>query len=153
MTATNHALTGAVIAIATKRPELAIPTAFLSHFLVDMIPHFKLNGSVTERHQKKIFWVTQLSDLVLAAVLLVFVPLALKSSVSQWLVFWSMLAAILPDFMWVYRLIGEVRTKIYKPGGRFVKFHIKIQWSETQGGIFVEAFWFVLMWGLMLAGR
>lgn len=39
MTATNHALSGALIA-AFLPPPIAIPAAFLSHFVLDAIPHF-----------------------------------------------------------------------------------------------------------------
>ena len=40
MTTTAHALTGAAIAVVIKKPKLAIPLAFLSHFACDALPHF-----------------------------------------------------------------------------------------------------------------
>jgi hypothetical protein len=43
MTGFNHGMTGAAIALAVKQPALAVPLAFLSHFVTDMIPHFGLN--------------------------------------------------------------------------------------------------------------
>ena len=44
MTGFNHGMTGAVIALTVKKPELAIPLSFLSHFAQDAIPHFGIPG-------------------------------------------------------------------------------------------------------------
>ena len=42
MTATNHALTGAIIGFTVVAP-LAFLVAILSHFVLDAIPHFGAN--------------------------------------------------------------------------------------------------------------
>src|SRR3972149_1591709 len=42
MTATAHALIGASLAAKFSNPLLGIPLAILSHFLVDIIPHWDL---------------------------------------------------------------------------------------------------------------
>lgn len=39
MQGTPHLLAGAALACALKRPGLALPAAFLSHFLLDLTPH------------------------------------------------------------------------------------------------------------------
>ena len=38
MTATNHALTGAIIGLVIGEPVLAIALAFASHFICDALP-------------------------------------------------------------------------------------------------------------------
>ncbi|KKR05412.1 MAG: hypothetical protein UT33_C0011G0123 [Candidatus Peregrinibacteria bacterium GW2011_GWC2_39_14] len=40
MLGTVHMLTGAVIGKVVEKPELIIPIAFLSHFVLDAIPHY-----------------------------------------------------------------------------------------------------------------
>jgi hypothetical protein len=45
----SHTIIGVAIAVVIKQPLLAFPLAFLSHFLLDLIPHWdllegKLNG-------------------------------------------------------------------------------------------------------------
>lgn len=49
MIATNHALTGAAIAVVIKQPILAIPLAFVSHFICDAIPHFGVDLKFNSR--------------------------------------------------------------------------------------------------------
>jgi|SRR5215212_524311 len=39
MLGTPHLLTGAAIAVAVPQPELSLTLAFLSHFILDMVPH------------------------------------------------------------------------------------------------------------------
>lgn len=39
MLATPHIITGAAVAKQLRRPWLALPAAFISHFLLDFIPH------------------------------------------------------------------------------------------------------------------
>jgi hypothetical protein len=40
MTISNHFATGALIAYAIKQPYLAFPLAFVSHFALDVLPHY-----------------------------------------------------------------------------------------------------------------
>ena len=40
MTATNHAITGALIGLLVGQPAVAIPAALVSHFVCDAIPHY-----------------------------------------------------------------------------------------------------------------
>jgi hypothetical protein len=47
MTATNHALTGALIGLSLGSPWLALPAAFASHFVLDAVPHFGFKGAKT----------------------------------------------------------------------------------------------------------
>ncbi len=55
MTATGHAVIGTVIAAKIGNPALAIPIAFASHFVADMIPHWDTATNSRKKTRKKIF--------------------------------------------------------------------------------------------------
>lgn len=88
MTATNHALTGAVIALAINEPWLAIPLAFLSHFAIDAIPHwdYAINRKrpYDSRFIEPHFFKLLSADLVLAFIM--FVLLAVIFPADKWLI-------------------------------------------------------------------
>lgn len=142
MTGINHAITGAVVAAAIKRPELALPAALASHFVVDMIPHwnYRVPGNLRTKN------VVMLADLCLSLLLLFMLSLS-AYHVSAWVVLAGGLLAVAPDFMWLpYFLTGKA-SKMHKktPLHLSRRFHMKIQWSETDQGIYVEMIWFVVM--------
>lgn len=157
MTAANHALTGVAIALAVKRPELAIPLAFLSHFLLDMIPHYNPAGATkhtfinsgqswstkfADRNFKIIFIV----DMVLFVWVLLFSPFIAPLGVSGWTVLLSAVAAAAPDFwggrVLIYKKLGwEVPQK----PDLYTRLHIATQFVEKPWGLYVELAWFVLM--------
>lgn len=142
MTATNHALTGAVIALSVKQPALAIPLAFLSHFVLDALPHYGVaNGDVFERNKKLLTKIVFSTDAVLFVVTLVWLGFFFHAEVSNTLLFWSAAAAYLPDLPWIYRFVREIRTRKWEPGGRYTRIHEKIQWGERPWGIIVEILW------------
>lgn len=150
MTATNHALTGAVIALAIKRPEFAIPLAFLSHFAVDAIPHYNPAGvkgfnKLKRKFKDRAFWWIFGVDMIAWPVLLISLPLLLITNVSPATIFFSMLAAVSPDFIDGYNfLIGLIWHKKAKPTW-FDRFCIAIQIYEKPPGLAIEALWLALM--------
>lgn len=141
MTATNHALTGAVIALAVKKPELAIPLAFAIHFVMDALPHFDAGPNSAKLAKPTIF-----VDVIIATSLTLALSLLLKTSTPGWLIFASALACMSPDLVWGWRYykLRDFRKIISEPMSSFSRFHQKIQWSETRRGILVEIFWFIL---------
>jgi len=150
MIATNHALTGAVIVLAVKQPALALPLAFLSHFILDAIPHFGIHeDEPVKRNGHWLFKSVVSSDVILAVTSLIAVPLIFGGDVSGWWILLGMFAGISPDSIWIYRFLQEVRSKITKPHGRFARFHQRIQWSEKPWGLGVELAWIVMMIALM----
>lgn len=146
MTGLNHAITGATVAAAINRPALALPAAFASHFLADMVPHwnYKVPGGVNGRIK------VMAIDLTLSLALLAM--LALTVGANPWVVFLGGLLAISPDIMWLEFFLSG-RTTIKGSSKRLVnrarRFHLWIQWSETSWGILVEAVWFGLMLSLI----
>jgi hypothetical protein len=136
MTGTNHALTGAVIASVVGQPLLAVPLAFASHFLLDSLPHFGEDIHPLSKFTKKV-WII---DFVFLSS---FVLLLIVS--SNWLLLAGAIAAISPDFAWIYRfIVKEKRGKLRPPKmNKFNTFHSSIQKYETKYGLIVEVVWFV----------
>ncbi len=140
MTGINHAATGALVAAAINKPVLALPAALLSHFAVDMIPHwdYKVPGG-THSLQK-----VMALDLVLS--LSVIFLLAITVSATPWVIVAGGFLGILPDTMWLQFFLtgeaGEDKNDLMK---WLRKSHLWIQWSETSQGFFVELLWLPLM--------
>ena len=145
MTATNHMLTGAVIAVAVKQPALVVPLAFLSHFVLDAIPHFGIHeDDVLRRNKHPLFRAVVGVDILLVIAVVIALPL-LVSSVSWWVVLLAMLAAYAPDSVWLVRFWREMKTQTWRPGGWYARWHQKIQWSEKPWGLSVEVVWAAMM--------
>ena len=67
MTASNHAATGALVAVAVSQPYIAVPLALAAHFAMDGIPHFGLGRGlgILERNRSKVFVQVLLADVLL----------------------------------------------------------------------------------------
>lgn len=142
MTATNHVLTGAVIATVVGSPVLAVPLAFTSHFVLDAIPHFGIHEDDTlKRNSHWLFRSVVITDTVFTIAALAFVPIAVHNSVNAWAVLVTMLAALIPDLLWIPHFLHEVRHKVARTRTRFMLWHQRIQWSETPLGLIVELLW------------
>lgn len=153
MTATNHMLAGAVVAVGVQNPFLIVPLAVASHFLLDVLPHFGIrtvDAAVPDKHP--LFRYIVIIDIALAITLLTLLPSILKGAVSWWVLWIGMGCAFLPDFIWVYRFAYEAIHKKQHTEGRFAKvhrFHAKIQWGERPWGFIIEIAWFGAM-GVLL---
>lgn len=139
MTATNHALTGAFLVIAIDKPYIALPVAFLSHFVIDILPHWD------HRVPKKWQRVVDLGDLFLAGLLILLLIVVIDKSVL--LVLAGAFLGTLPDAMWLPEILQGRSVRM--EGDKFLlkvrRAHHKIQWSETTKGFIFEADWFVLI--------
>ncbi len=56
MTATGHALIGALIAAKFHNPYLALPLSFASHFVCDVIPHWDTGTHRREKTRARLFY-------------------------------------------------------------------------------------------------
>jgi hypothetical protein len=136
-------MTGAVIALVVKQPALAVPLAFLSHFIIDAIPHF---GVIEKEIFGRRFNIILILDFLFAVCLMIL--LAFLFPAHAWIIWACMIAAASPDLMWAYhRLYLMKRPRRF---GIIAKFHSKIQWSQTMPGACVEALWFLLIGSLIL---
>lgn len=146
MTATNHALAGALTAILIPKPLIAIPLSFLLHFILDAVPHFGLDEKDEKlRNKKQIFWIILGIDMLIAAALLINLPM-LITFVPAWLVFACMLACMSPDLVWGWRLALEIKYKIITSKSLFSRFHSWVQWREIPSGLIVEL---IIFFGLL----
>lgn len=97
MTASAHALVGAAIATKIANPAIGLPICFLSHFVLDKIPHW----DVMYRHQTKtrrFILVGTALDLALGYLLiLVFFSIAHQPPLSYLLL--AAFISQLPDFL------------------------------------------------------
>lgn len=135
MTATNHALTGAIIGLTVHNPLIALPAALLSHVVCDIIPHYgrdadsiKTNGFVTYL----------LIDAALCGLL---VLVLIFSGVSYW---WlgalCAFVATSPDFLWIRKFRDARAGRPFRPS-RLERFLAEIQWFQRPIGGFVELVW------------
>lgn len=136
MTATNHALTGAVIGLTVGSPVIAMVAAFLSHFVCDAIPHFGRGDSFLK---SKAFVKMLIVDALLCILLVLFLGVTQPAH-------WALAAvcaflATSPDFLWIpmYQHITQGRQYVVKG---FFKFASDIQWFERPIGGVVETVWF-----------
>ncbi|MBI2588950.1 hypothetical protein HYW35_01970 [Candidatus Saccharibacteria bacterium] len=147
MTGINHAITGALVAVAVKQPALALPMAFLSHFVIDAIPHYDHKDLLGRRRLYKIVLVL---DAILSLGLLVVLVMILKQ--PPWIIISCGLLGILPDAMWLPTILQGRLPRINKATllGQLRQFHKTIQWSEGRRGLYVEIMWFMAMLILVL---
>lgn len=140
MTATNHALTGAIIGLVIGEPILAIPLAFVSHFICDALPHFGSQDPNDGRIKTKGFRNYLILD---ASLCFLLVAILFMIQPSNWLLaaICAFLAAS-PDFGWINRFIKAKSGKTWKPN-LYSKFAINIQWFQRPVGAVVEAAWFI----------
>ena len=138
MTATNHALTGAIIGLAVASP-LALPLAFVSHYLMDMIPHFGWPLPEKQNLKSNIF-----RNYLIAEALLCFLVVLVLFTVQPANWFLASICAFLaamPD-MFSYGRYKNVRNNIEHKRNLYERFASKIQWFERPIGAVVEVAWF-----------
>jgi hypothetical protein len=139
MTTSNHLFAGAAIALVVRQPVLAIPLAYLSHFVLDALPHHGRLNELTlgEAVQHRLTWIME-------SVNIVGVPILVYLLWSQsWWVWVAAIAAMSPDFVWIYLHFFYERKGITPLLRRFTQFHRWIQWCERPWGIAVEMVFFV----------
>lgn len=132
MTATGHALTGALVATVVKQPLLAVPLAFLSHFVCDALPHLGFDD-FTFGGKKMRYWLA--ADGPLVAAVFVWIILYLQNPL---LLIIAAVTAMSPDLAWLYH---GIRGRDDNQHGRLTKFHGAIQKYEKPFGVIVDVAW------------
>lgn len=138
MIAINHALSGAVIGLTITNPVVALLSALLSHFVVDVIPHF---GSENDESFTKSTFFSRLLIIDFMACVLLVVCL-MVSWPENWLL--ASICAFLatsPDLLWInkYRAVRSGRS--WQPNA-FLRWAARIQWYQRPSGAVVEIIWF-----------
>ena len=128
MTATAHALIGAAIAAKIVNPFLAIPLAIISHFALDLIPHW--DEGLNHRKKTIMRYRVEAAIDVLLGFALAFILFG--SKVNPTYLFIMIIASELPDwiespyvflgnkfppFYWAYQLSHKVQTRMQLPWG------------------------------------
>ncbi len=136
MNTLNHAAAGAGISLAVSQPLLALPMAFVSHFVLDALPHHghPNNGGYIEalKHKRLTYF-----SLGYESVGLVFLISLLFG--QPWYVWMAGIIAVSPNLKWPYRYwFYERKGNLPPEADALTKFHQWVQWCERPWGIAVE---------------
>jgi hypothetical protein len=147
MTATNHALTGALIGLIIGEPLLALPAALVSHFICDALPHYSSKTASEKLLKTNRFRNYLIAEAALCGLLVLILALARP---EHWLLacFCAFIAAS-PDFLWLPRYLKIRAGRKWKPT-LFSVFAAKIQWFQRPIGAAVETAWFITSLILLL---
>jgi hypothetical protein len=149
VTGYNHVATGAIIGLAIKEPALALPLAFVSHFVLDSLPHYGIEYA--KRKQFPAFKRILSFDAVITPLAIILI----HHEAHSWLVFGTMVLAVTPDFGWFikYAYDKHKRTPFSLPRDPFSRFHKRIQWGERPDGIGmgIELIYAILASAIILA--
>lgn len=149
MTATNHILTGASIGLLISNPYIALPFAFISHFILDALPHFGIPGGAKIRNKSRLFRGVLAADLIIGT--LIIGAIVASFAFSDWLVISTMFLAMSPDFVWGYHFFHEEVRNTQRPKTWFSKLHSKIQWFEKPQGLIIEILFMFFMMKLFIS--
>lgn len=139
-------LAGAVVATAIQQPWLVFPAVIVSHFMLDVMPHFGIGEhDPVLRNKHPLFRFILIIDIALTITLLVILPFILRGVISWWVLCLGMFLAWAPDLMWIREFAKIARTKSNPLRNGFERFHQWIQWFEKPWGIVTE----VLCFGVM----
>lgn len=138
MTATNHALTGACIATFLRQPFLALPLAYISHFVCDAVPHFGIDMNFRSR---AMYWWLAIDGIVTLTAAGLLISIGVKQPL---LLAMAGFAAMSPDLAWLYYGLKGDHGKPHKYG-IITQFHSWIQSYQKIPGLFIEFAWATLM--------
>ncbi|HEY5267881.1 MAG TPA: hypothetical protein VII94_01975 [Candidatus Saccharimonadales bacterium] len=138
VTIANHILIGSSIAVTVNEPILALPLAFVSHFVLDSLPHFGYarGGYEVLLKKKMTYFVLLLDILGISIVIFTF-------HFSEILILACAVLAISPDAEWPYRYFLFERKGEKPPSTFLTDFHRRIQWCERPWGLYVEILIFI----------
>ena len=130
MTGLIHSLTGGLIARFLPLP-IALPLALASHFALDALPHYGIPQA--DRDRSKLWKVFFTVDALAAFGIAVYAV-----AEHHYAMFLGGLIAVLPDFLWVARVVKTRSFDLSHHGNWFTRWHAKIQIFERPWGIWIE---------------
>lgn len=135
---TNHLVTGAAIAVMIKNPVLALPLAFVSHFVLDALPHY---GEIKpdEYTYSRSSWAVVIVNLMLSITFLLWLGLN-----THYFLIACAVVAFSPDLVWSYRFVKNRLGGKVGPRNAFSRFHEKLQ-RESRWGIVVELLYLIVL--------
>lgn len=130
----NHALSGSIIAVLTPAPLVPL-VALVSHFVLDLTPHFGNSDRVYPYTRSFKLWLT--IDALLCLTVLGF---AVTLFPDKWLIISiGTFFATLPDFLWL------LYHKWQPWFDTFLNWAEWIQWGERPYGWIFDAFYGLIM--------
>lgn len=135
MTGTNHVLTGAVIGLAVANPLVAIPLAFVSHFVCDVLPHF---GGDDEFIKSRLFSYVLIGEAIASNA--IFLSLLVIRPDNWAIAIICGILAFIPDAIWVRKYLALKRDKPFAYNKIERVLH-DIQWYEKPRGAVIELIW------------
>jgi len=142
MTATNHALTGAVVGMSFGQPITVAVFAFASHFVLDVLPHYGAPNSNNRPRGKSFARIIRIDAMLLLGSFTVFLTGGFE---AVGLMLLGAVMAMSPDIAWVYRFAVQESwgRKPARPMNWFNNLHASIQWGERPYGWVYEIAYFV----------
>lgn len=113
MTATGHALIGALIAARFSNPYLAIPLSFASHFAADMVPHWDAGTHHREKTRRQLFNESAL-DVIISVVTAFILYNNFLGGNNYILLYVCVFASQLPDWMTAPYFIFGQKSKFFE---------------------------------------
>lgn len=158
MVLTPHILAGAVVAVKIQNPAIGLPLAFLSHFLLDALPHREYSIAGLTRPKSRNFAKSAGKVLVDASLGLGLVVFAAPSDINFLYLAGAMILAVLPDFFQFLTLIKPRYLKKFnywhcdvihikpKPQSRAFLFYRKARdWGWILQILFSAGLFFILI--------
>ena len=138
MISTAHMLTGAAIAANSDSWPVVLLASFLSHFVLDVVPHWDPDY---QRWPRQTWFIFAFLDL-LVGFLLVF---WLMGEQLNGLTFLAMMAGILPDILTITALYFKSKL-----GKKFVAWHKSLQNIQTDWRGMLSQLFLVLAMGVII---
>lgn len=144
-----HALTGATIAAQIPNPAISLPLAFLSHFAVDLLPHW--NPDLKQKKKKEgLFYLPTptiifiLLDSLLGLALGLYIALKALPEINRALLALAgAFLAVLPDLAEAPYLFLNLKSKLVN---RLITFQKSHQWKVAfLPGIIIQALYATLL--------
>lgn len=134
------------MALTVQRPFLGIFLALMSHFLLDVLPHYGRKGeTVIDWLRHRVTWLVEGLNII-GIPLLVFLLWG-----QPWWVFAAAGVAVAPDMVWIFRYFWYERYGVNAAKYALTRFHDKIQWGERPWGALVEVPFFLAVTGTVIA--
>lgn len=146
MTATAHALVGALIAGKIGNPALALPLSFLSHFAGDILPHWDAGTNRRKKDREQVVFEAMLD--VVAGFILSIVLYTLLSSTGNYIyLFACILASQAPDWLSAPFIFFRSKIRIFKVIFKIQEeFHNKL---DKPWGIITQIVFLVVLYVLL----
>jgi hypothetical protein len=147
MTAVNHAVFGSLVVAYAGNPIIGLPLAFLSHFLLDAMPHFGAH-TVAKPGSHEYKAIIKFDTFMTASFVLVVGFAGYRAGLEWWLLPLGGMIGWSPDIMWYKHYKSDIagKPREWDPVRRL---HKKIQRFEISWGWAIEMLWFVLLVALL----